>query len=179
MSVYADSYGTMELVGPKGWRCTASYGADGSGGMAIYPHGQALPGSWTANWKLKPDATTEAIVGIESSACYTCTLALAARLFTTAARTLNSYLGRRVAATSLPAGESVVSIGTGIEGFTDPPGLYAAGQPSGGQDLASGVLTYHPHSDDGSWLETCTLPGGDKAVCTATLSAFVSWYGQQ
>jgi hypothetical protein len=40
-------------------------------------------------------------------------------------------------------------------------------------------MTYHPHADDGSWQETCTLPASDTAECTAMLTAFLSWYGQR
>jgi hypothetical protein len=50
---------------------------------------------------------------------------------------------------------------------------------SGGQYPADGVMTYHPSAPDGSWQETCTLPGSDKGLCTAVLNTFVSWYGQR
>jgi hypothetical protein len=168
----------MELVAPKGWRCTAVYGADGSGGVAVYPHGQTLPTSWGAGWRLFPGSGVTAVVGLESSACYTCTLAQACRLFAAAATTLRSYLGRQ-ACPVRPAAESVSAIAAGIKGFRDPVRTSGDGVPSGGRDPADGVMTYHPKSADGSWLETCTLPGGETAECTAILNTFVSWYGQR
>jgi len=178
LSVYTDSQGRMELVGPRGWNCAAFYGADGSGGVAVYPHGQTLPRSWTAGWPLAPTSAAAVVTGLETSACYTCTLAQACRLFPAAATTLLSYLGRQ-ACPARPAAEKVTTISPGIAGFEDPPGTTGDGVPSGGRYPADGVMSYHAHAAAGSWLETCTLPGSDTAECAAILNAFVSWYGQQ
>ena len=178
LSVYTDNQGRMELVGPRGWNCAAFYGADGSGGVVVYPHGQRLPPSWTAGWPLARTSAAAAVTGLESSACYTCTLAQACRLFRVAATTLHSYLGRQ-ACPARPAAEKVTAISPGIAGFEDPPGTTGDGVPSGGRYPANGVMTYHPRAAAGSWLETCTLPGSDTAECTAILNAFLSWYGQR
>ncbi|MGH3256820.1 MAG: hypothetical protein ACRDOU_15745 [Streptosporangiaceae bacterium] len=178
LSVYADDQGRMELVGPRGWNCAAFYGADGSGGVAVYLPGQTLPPFWSAGWPLARSSTAAVVAGLESSACYTCTLAQACRLFPAAATTLHSYLGGQ-ACPARPAAEKVAPIGTGIMGFQDPPGTTGDGLPSGGQYPANGVMTYHPHAAAGSWRETCTLPGSDMAECTAILNTFLSWYGQQ
>jgi hypothetical protein len=178
LSVYTDSQGRMELVGPKGWNCAAFYGADGSGGVAVYHPGQALPKWWTAGWPLARTSAAAVVTGLESSACYTCTLGQACRLFPVAAATLDSYLGRQ-ACRARPAAEMVTAIGPGIAGFEDPPGTSGDGVPSGGRYPANGVMTYHPHAAAGSWQETCTLPGSDMAECTAILNTFLSWYGQQ
>jgi Domain of unknown function (DUF4850) len=165
LSVYADTQGVMELVGPKGWTCTASYGADGSGGITVHPLGGG-------------PSPRSAIVGSETSACVGCALDQACRLFPSAARALRSDLGeacpiRRAAA------ERVVRIAAGIVAFEDPPGVKGTGALSGGQYPAYGVMTYHPPAPDGSWQETCTLPSSDKSLCTAVLNSFVSWYGQR
>lgn len=178
LSVYTDNQGRMALVAPKGWSCAAFYGADGSGGVAVYPHGQTPPGTWTAGWPLASSSATAGVTGLESSTCYTCTLAQACRLFPAAATTLHSYLGRQTCP-ARPATEKVTTISGGIMGFDDPPGTHGDGVPSGGQNPANGVLTYYPHAADGSWLETCTLPGTDTADCTAILNTFLSWYGQR
>ena len=176
LSVYTDSQGRMELVAPRGWNCAAFYGADGSGGVVVYPHGQRLPPAWTAGWPLARTSAAGAVTGLESSACYTCTLAQACRLFPAAATTLDNYLGRQ-ACPARPGTEKVTTISPGIAGFEDPPGTAGDGVPSGGRYPANGVMTYHPRAAAGSWLETCTLPGGDTAECTAILNAFLSWYG--
>ena len=178
LSVYADGQGIMELIGPKGWRCAAFYGADGSGGIAVYPRGERYPASWTAGWSLPRTSASAAIVGLETSACSGCTLGQACRLFPGAAQAWRSAFGR-ACPTARPPAETAVPIGAGIVGFQDPPGVAGAGLPSGGRYAANGVMTYHPSAPDGSWLETCTLPDGDHAECTAVLNAFVSWYGQR
>lgn len=174
LAVYADTQGVMALVGPRGWKCAAAYGADGSGGLVIYPPGAPKPQSANSVWKLG-QTTAMGIYGTESSACYTCTLGQACPLFAAAASTFRSYLGHGCA--TRPAAEAVTAIGSGIVGFEDPPGVHGDGMPSGGQYPANGVMTYHPNAPDGSWLETCTLPDSDKAECTAILNTFIAWYG--
>jgi hypothetical protein len=175
LAVYTDSRGTMELVAPKGWNCTAVFGADGSGGVAVYPHGESLPASWGVSWRLARTSAVTAVVGSETSACYTCTLAQACPLFPAANATLRSYLGRQTCP-ARPAAEKVTPAGTGIVNFTDPAGTSGTGVPSGGRYPAAGVMTWHPKSSDGSWMETCTGPGD--AECTVILKSFLAWYGK-
>ena len=43
LAVYTDQQGSMKLLGPTGWSCAANYGADGSGGVQIYPSGEPDP----------------------------------------------------------------------------------------------------------------------------------------
>jgi pimeloyl-ACP methyl ester carboxylesterase len=166
LSLYADNQGVMELLGPKGWSCTAEVGADGSAEVMVYPPG-AGPSSPVA------------IAGGETSACVGCTLYQACSLFPSAAKALRSDFGQ-ACPTRPPASETVMSIAAGIVAFEDPPGVKGDGQPSGGQYPADGVMTYPPSAQDyGSWQETCTLPASEKDVCTAVLNTFVSWYGQR
>jgi hypothetical protein len=166
LSLYADTQGVMELLGPKGWDCTAAYGADGSGGVTVYPAG-AGPSS------------PEAITGSETSACYGCTLSQACSLFPAAATAWTSAFSQACPARP-PAAQTANLLATGIMTFEDPPGVKGEGRPSGGQYPADGVMTYHPSDqNDGSWLETCTLPPSQKDVCTAALNTFITWYGQR
>jgi hypothetical protein len=177
LSAYADAQGRMYLVAPKGWSCRASYGADGSGGVAVYPHGQKLPASWGAGWRLARTSAVSAVVGQESSACYGCTHSQACRLFPAAAAALVS--GGFQPCPARPSAEQVTRIGSGIAGFADPPGTAGDGLPSGGRNPAHGVLTYHAGSGYGSWLETCTLPAADWAECAAIVSSYTAWYGSR
>jgi len=73
--------------------------------------------------------------------------------------------------------ESVEQLGGGVVGFEDPPGVAGDGNPSGGPYPANGVMTYYSGDQNGSWMETCTLPSAEKALCTAVLDNFVSAYG--
>jgi hypothetical protein len=165
LSLYADTQGIMELLGPKGWSCAAFYGADGSGGITVYPPGAG-------------QSSPAAIDGSETSACFGCTLGQACPLFPDAAKAYRTGFGQ-ACPTRPPAAETVMPITAGIVSFEDPPGVKGDGRASGGQYPADGVMTYHPSAQDGSWQDTCTLPASEKNICTAVLNTFVSWYGQR
>ena len=166
LSVYTDNQGIMELLAPKGWSCTAFYGADGSGGVTVHPRGEG-------------SSPAAAISGSESSACSGCTLGVACGLFPSATKAWRSAFFGQPCPARPPTAETRVSVAAGIVAFEDPPGVKGDGQPSGGKYPANGVMTYHPSAPDGSWQETCTLPNSDKDVCTEVLNSFVSWYGQR
>jgi hypothetical protein len=155
----------MEILGPKGWSCTATFYADASDRVTIYPPG-AGPSS------------PAAIAGYETSACVGCTLGQACPLFANAAAAYQTGFGQPCPSRP-PAAETVTTIAAGIVTFEDPPGVKGDGHPSGGRYPADGVMTYHPSGQDGSWLETCTLPASEKNICTTALSTFISWYGQR
>lgn len=175
LSVYSDTQGEMKLVGPSGWSCQAQIGADGSGGVVVSAPGETVPQEWGAGWPLSPDSTIQAIVGIQTSACWGCTLGQACPLFTAAATTSAGQFGGTC---SRPPAEAVQQISPGIVSFEDPPALTGDGIPSGGQNPGNGVMTYYPNNQNGSWLETCTLPTSEKGLCTTALNTFITWYGQ-
>lgn len=164
------------LVGPKGWTCTAQYGADGSGGVVVVPKGTSVPESWDGGWTLSASSTVEAIAGSETSACQGCALGQACPLFAPAADTYESYFGRPCPK-SRPTAESTDQITSRVMAFQDPPGVEGDGNPSGGLYAANGVMTYYPSSQNGSWTETCVLPIAQRALCTVALNAFVASYG--
>jgi hypothetical protein len=96
-------------------------------------------------------------------------------VFSSAAKTFKSYLNHPCP-TARPAAESVVQLRAGLVAFADPAGVSGDGVPSGGLYPANGVMTYNPKSQDGSWMETCTLPAADKSLCTTVLDYFVNAY---
>lgn len=161
----------MELLGPKGWACSANFGADGSGGVQVYPVGQVL-----AQNPLATGSTEEAIVGSQTSACVGCAEGQGCALFATAAADYMSNY-QMACPTTKPAEESVETISDGVVGFYDPPGVAGDGNPSGGAYPANGVMTYHSGNNNGSWIDTCTLPDNEQALCTAVLNNFVAAYG--
>ena len=176
LSIYVDDQGTMSLVGPRGWVCRALYGADGSGGVAVYPSGESVPSGWTAGWPLPGSSGVQAIIGLETSACIGCQLLQACPVFSSAAKAFQSYFGFTCRKTR-PSSETVEAIAAGLVAFSDPPGVAGDGVPSGGQSPAHGVMTYYPGDQDGSWLATCTLPAAERDMCTVSLNHFVSSYG--
>lgn len=173
VALYSDDQGTMMLLGPKGWICTGSYGADGSGGVAIYPTGEPVP-----NGQPFTPSSAEAIVGSETSACLSCREVQACPLFASAASDFEQDYGMSCPHVR-PSAESVDQISAGVVGFTDPPDVAGDGNPSGGPYPANGVMTYYSGNENGSWLDTCTLPYSQQALCTTALNLFVSDYGDE
>lgn len=169
VAVYADEANVMELIGPKGWSCNAGYGANGSGGVTIYEPSEGPPDYQSTQ------PTEEAIQGAVT-ACLSCRESQACPLFGAAAADYQRDQGSPCPS-SRPSSESVDQLSPGVVAFQDPPGVKGDGSPSGGDYSANGVMTYY--ADSPSWLETCTLPYSQHALCTAVLNTFVSWYGSK
>ncbi len=172
VALYVDNQGSMRLLGPRAWRCAAQFGADGSGGVQVYPPNQAPPSGPSSFPSLR-----QAVLGLQTSACLGCTLGQACPLFAAAAAAYHRDFMARCPLTR-PARESVRAIGATVVGFTDPPGVRGDGIPSGGRYTAYGVLTYNPGAAQGSWLATCALPASERAVCAAGLALFARRYGR-
>ncbi len=172
LAIYADQSGIMRLLGPRGWVCAASYGADGSGGVTVYPTGEPTPDN------LQPfkSSSSEALVGSETSACSACREGQACPLFSSAASDYQRDYNM-TCPSSRPTAERVDQIGPGVVGFQDPPNVAGDGVPSGGPYPANGVMTYYSGNENGSWLDTCTLPASQQTLCTMALNTFVAWYG--
>jgi hypothetical protein len=174
LSVYADDASVMGLLAPRGWDCTASFGADGSSEESVTPRGESLPQSEA----LPIGSHVEAIVGTQNGGCEGCAASQACPFFSTADQAdpidcMNS---------TPPSEEEVTRLAPNIVAFEDPPGFAGNADPSGGAYPANAVMTYthHPAGSSGnfwsSWLETCTLPNSQHTVCTAVLNDFASRY---
>ena len=174
LSVYADEAGIMDVLAPTGWNCTADIGVDGSGGVSVTPTGEVLPDSSNG---LPFGSTDEAIVATQNGACQGCADYQACPYFSAAAQALGSPCP-----STAPADESVVSLSPTVVSFSDPPNTAGGGDPSGGEYPANAVMTFvtDPPGSTGntvtSWLETCTLPYSQQALCTAVLNDFVARY---
>ena len=175
LAAYTDQEGEMKVIAPTGWKCSSLLAEDGGSNLAVYPQGQTDP---TANGA--SHYTGEAVVGTQSGACAGCMSFQATPLFAQAASECASNFAGSPSSCPAPfAGETVQSIGDGIAEFFDPPGVAGSGNPSGGPFPANGVATWHPSSTSvsPSYLETCTLPQSQHALCTAVLDSFVLTYG--
>ena len=172
LTVYADEAGVMDVLAPTGWNCTASLGADGSGGVSVAPSGEVLP---DASNHLPVGSTDEAIVATQNGGCQGCADDQACPFFAVAAQASLSQCS-----STPPEGESVAPLSSTVVSFSDPPGTAGDADPSGGEYPANAVVTYvmGPPGSEGnsvsSWLETCTLPYSEQALCTAVLNDFVA-----
>jgi hypothetical protein len=177
IAAYTDAQGQMQILAPTGWACSASIGADGTSELAAFPQGQTNPTTYSTT----PD-TGEQVVGGQTSACAGCMYGQTTPLFTAAASECAiDYAGSPSECPGPYPGESVDSIGDGIVGFLDPPGVKGSGAGSGGAYPANGVATYHPGEagTQPSYIETCTLPNNNHSLCTAALNNFALAYGSQ
>jgi hypothetical protein len=171
LAVYADNNDIMKLLAPTGWNCSASYGADGSGIVTIVPSGESLPAS---GQDVSP--SDQAIIASETGGSPVQAAGDACAFFPAAATATETDLGRGCSAR--PSSEIVDPINASTVDFEDPSGTKGSGDPSGGPYPANGVMTYSPTTEPGFYLDTCTLPAGAHATCTAALNYFVTLYGQ-
>ena len=177
LAVYSDLTGALMLVGPTvGWTCTGSFGADGSGMMALAPVGTSVPVGGTV-WHLPASSSTQAIVALESGGSIVQGAALACPLFSTAKETTQQDLGKGCDTTSPPQ-EHVVTTSSSQVGFQDPAGVAGIGFTSGGQNAANGIMLYRPKPTEWTAYEaTCTLPAAQLDLCTAVLNHFAATFG--
>ena len=171
LAVYTTQDGSMKVLGPTGWTCTALVAADGSTRVGVYPPGQGDPNS-----QLFHTSSAQAVLGSQTGGCVGCAVRQASPLFATAASDCAAQFQGSVCNTK-PSAESVEQISDGVVGFLDPPGVAGSGNPSGGPYPANGVMTYHTTNFTRSYVDTCTLPSSDHALCTAILNNFVQSYG--
>ncbi len=161
----------MKVVAPIGWSCAASYGADSTGGISVYPSTEPPPSSWSIDWNTTSSSPIQAITINRASPCTSCMMAQACPLFPSAAAALKSY--SRDSCPGAPASEIVEPLSAGLVLFQDPPGTPGAS----GVNATNGVMTYYPQLDE-SYVETCTLPSSEKIDCTSILNVFIDWYGK-
>ena len=176
-AVYVDRLGIMRLLAPSGWTCRANYGADGGGGLEILPPGQVDQGQGPY-----VPSTLSGIIANQTSACVGCALDQACPVFSDAARLQVQDYAFPCPETR-PADESVspqllaTNVLGGADLVYDPPFIAGDANPSGGTDPALAIMTFHPRSNNGSWIETCTLPVSEQRVCFVVLSQFANAYG--
>ncbi len=177
LAVYTDETGRLMLVGPTvGWTCNGSFGADGSGQLALAPVGTVVPATGTT-WHLPTSSTTQAIVASESGGSTVQGAALACPLFSAAQAATQQDLGQGCSVSS-PSQERVVRTSSVEVGFEDPPGVAGVGYPSGGQNPANGIMLYQPKPTEATaYRATCTLALAQHDLCTAVLNHFVATFG--
>jgi hypothetical protein len=178
LAVYSDLTGRLMLVGPtSGWTCNGSFGADGSGTMALAPVGTSVPSAAGSSWHVAASSSVQAIVAQETGGSPVQGAALACPLFSAAKAATQQNLGRGCAVAS-PAQEHVSILSASAVAFGDPPGIAGVGFPSGGQNPANGVVLYQPKASEAvAYQATCTLPSAQHHLCTAVLDQFVTTFG--
>ncbi|MCW3036859.1 MAG: hypothetical protein JWM17_2171 [Actinobacteria bacterium] len=172
LSAYTDQAGTVFTIAPQGWQCAGAVAADGSSSVMVVPPGastQPFPRGFTVDGR-------EGVATSGTSACRGCTYDLVCPLLADAA---DAPLYPPCSHVPPPA-ESVTHPSATAVGFQDPPGVAGDGAPSGGAYPANGVIVFHPPTPnpdaETGFIETCTLPEADHALCTAALNDFLRRY---
>jgi hypothetical protein len=178
VAVYTDRAGLQSVLGPRGWRCSAAYGADGNGGVTIFPKTESIGYSGIY---VDDTRDLQAINADWSPACVDCILGQTCPFFARA-KALYASLGYPRANTNCrrPRGELVTKDGTSSATFTDPPEVKGSATPSGGRYRALGLvywagtlkLTNGHVGTNGSVVVSCTVTSGLRNICAESFSYF-------
>jgi hypothetical protein len=186
LAAYSDDYRDLTpILGPRGWSCSVSVGADGSTGVVLYPPTAATPTPGSGGQIGPPLVSAHS-----DSACMGCIYQTVCPFVPGAAQQLG-YQGW-ACSTTPPAQETIrfvngspttsppAGIFDVIE-LTDPPGVSGDADGSGGSDAAEGVVLYDSVSGSGTVgqttyasQESCALPASDQGLCSAIIDDFVS-----
>ena len=156
------------LVGPAGMDCAGAVGADGNGEIVAWPRGGRRP---------RQHSVGDGLTLILIPACGGCQASDACPFFMAFARGLGFPC-----TSGVPAGEQVDRLDSHLTRFEDPPGVAGDGWPSGGRDLAQGLVGIKGRLRAGPYersvyRSTCTLPKNKAAVCALSLNAVIQHYG--
>lgn len=178
LTFYTDAKHTLTpILGPAGWKCSASEGADGTSEISIYPPGVRNPGG-IANG-------TEETMGIEETmipACVGCIADLECPVFLNAETQLG-YNGQNCPG-YVPSSESVrflegdAESNYGVALLSDPPGSPGSVTLSGGDYPAVGALLYSSGKEPSGGSIACVLPGSYGKLCSAIVNDFVMTFAK-
>lgn len=163
LSFYTDHTRTLApVLAPRGWACNVLIGADGSGGVNIYPHGRPQPG---------PTSGKPLVSALSYGACQGCIWGAVCAYI----KGVGQQLGQPgMTCTPLPKGERVTWLKGSATKDTPPVrdviGVTVPTKP----DALNGVVLYDYVKGDGyASTAGCTLPATDHKWCTDILNFFV------
>jgi hypothetical protein len=156
---YVDGVGT-KMVGPRGWECRATMGADGTETIGVLE-----PGSTVAPWEAQ--AGTAAVAAEIVPACAGCMSSLICAFFPHVS-VVQAYAAYEDCEPS-PEGESSSRISHTAVIFSDPAGTEGAATGSGGAIPSLGVVAFSPRF--GARRISCTLPPPMGAACVGIVMA--------
>ena len=185
VTLYSDEASSFQVLGPRGWRCEASRGANGFLVMSIEPPGATPPSTL---WSARGPADQLVFAKVPSFCCADTEVC---RLIPRAQRQAEARLGMKLTdACKPPPSSEVVEWLHGspsstptdrdtIVRFTDPARVAGSGDGSGGANPARGVILYRPMPEVQSASTgklTCILPESQSDLCEVLLTAFTdSW----
>jgi hypothetical protein len=175
LAFYSDSSREVEpILGPDGWQCSISVGADGTTSVLIYPPGVLKPTSQSGSEE------TMGVAFNEIPACRECVGDLVCPIFVNAL----TQLGYTSPSTYCPGYEPTTESVRFLEGgptsnyglalVADPAGDSGTNELSGGDYAATGALDYAGGGEEpGASSVSCVLPQAHQDVCRAMVNRFV------
>jgi hypothetical protein len=170
-ALYVDQYDAVRMLGPRGWSCVTSIGADGGASLSIYPRASTSPGFFKP---LSGRSTATEVTVQSEPACYGCRLGLACAFFATARQLIQKDFPGALASCTRPPGESVTDSTRYLRFFSDSAGVVGHAYPSGGPYEALGVVFFNPKTV--SYLVSCTLATSSRSMCRGVLDWFVHYH---
>jgi hypothetical protein len=163
LAYYTNNQRTLApVLGPRGWDCQVQVGADGTTGLDIYPPGKSPAPVGTGHPEVQ--ATSDSL-------CQGCVYTTVCSLVPGAGQQLGFAM---LPCHPRPKGE-VIKWLSGSAQHNQAPVRDVIGFEVPGQGPTNGVVLYDYLSGQGGMAsqETCTLPAGQRPVCTAVLNDFV------
>jgi hypothetical protein len=169
LAVFTDGLGTLDVVAPATWGCTALDGVAGSSKLVVFPPGDPRPTTRDLT------AVRRGIEASQTGGCGGCSIETACPLFAPAAHQYQA-LYRTACRSGADRTELRTALTPSTVLFIDPPGVMGTGQPSGAGFAAYGAMLWRlPGArEPAAWLDTCTLPAADHDLCVLTVRAFLS-----
>jgi hypothetical protein len=164
LAYYTNDKRTLDpVLAPRGWQCEVQVGADGTTGVDIYPPGTSPTPSGAGHPEVQAASDSACQGCVYSSVC-----------------TFVPGAGQQLGFSMLPCaprskGELVTWLsGSPKDNRSPVHDVIAFEEP--GHDPTHGVVLYDYLSSRGGEAseETCALPAGQHALCTAILNAFVA-----
>jgi hypothetical protein len=178
VALYTDLAQLQTVLGPRGWECKASYGADGNGGVTIYPEKASIRFKGIS---LVNDRNLQAVHVEWNAACVGCILDQTCPYFS-GARAMFVQFGysNPDAICVRPRGEVLQRTSANLDFFLDPPGVKGSATPSGGPFPALGMVYWGGpvklmngrSGTNGSAIETCTIE--QSGTCQESFAYFES-----
>lgn len=169
LAFYSDGFVT--LLGPRGWSCHGVEAADGGRSLSVFPPGQTDP---LAGDRLGPG--TSGVTAILDYTGHGPGAQLVCSLFPHSAA---ADLARGIGSCPAPPSREQLERSTpDVVVFRDPPGVTGAGTPSGGRNVASGLVHFPQLRPEPSSVPvakvTCTLPSSTSGLCRAIVADFLT-----
>jgi hypothetical protein len=157
-----DQRALSPVLGPRGWDCQVEVGADGTTGLDVYPPGTSPTPTGTGHPEVQ---------AASDSACQGCVYSTVCSLVPGA--------GKQLGFAMLPCAPrqkgEVVTWLSGSPKNNEVPVRDVVAFEIPGKDPTNGVVLYDYETGQGGTASegTCTLPAGQRALCTAILNNFV------